>query len=298
MENFQTGNQNTQPKILTLSNSPQIIDINGDFTNFEVNIEITAVSNEKDIYGNQQKTNNKFLFSVTTQQNVDQNGIENLEYKQSIDGKASFGMKMDKGVYNSYILVLKSIDGTFPVKLDMKISGERIENLTSSNGQESFIKPKGFFTMKNIVIGIIVLGVIGAGIYFFYIKKKGDKNSTSLQNKSIELKESESPVKPNVKTPKETVKFDNEKPTEKRVETGLSPTRVLKEVSDSIQTRQTPDDKQYKDIEKSLGITDENFNTKKSPEQSTLKDDGPKHTENNSEKPIRRYRFRSILKDV
>ena len=98
----------TSKKTYTLGPMKQLIDLNGDITNFDLTFTVTS------------QDGSPFELLVVDQTTLDSN--PSLEYKNA-EGTMSGNIVSDKGVYQNYFLILKSDTEN---KCDVTIEIEKI----------------------------------------------------------------------------------------------------------------------------------------------------------------------------
>ena len=93
-KDLQFSEQMTTVKNIKLNSIKQLIDLNGDKVNFDLNVKVSS--------------ENKAPFDalVVTQKILDSE--QELVYKKVEDGTMSINISNDKGIYENYLLLLKS----------------------------------------------------------------------------------------------------------------------------------------------------------------------------------------------
>ena len=156
-----------------LNKTKQLIDLNGDTTNFE--IQFTATTPNKEPF-----------YAIV----VDQNTLDSdnpINFKKVTDGTISGNIRNDKNIYNNYFLLLKSDD---PCECFVNINKNEIKpssntsnltstntsNLTSNNtsSNNSFMSKINHFLEKyNKYINIflyILIGCLVVYLLYFFLK--------------------------------------------------------------------------------------------------------------------------------
>lgn len=153
----------TTKKTYTLNKMKQLVDLNGDTTNFDLTFTATT------------KDGSNFDAIVVDQTTLDSN--PSLEYKKA-DGTLSGNIISDKGVYQNYFLVLKADKPCeCDITIDMKEITEKIQEPTQQSNhhliprQQNMLLPKKSY--KWILILVLVLGAI---VLYWYLSSK---NSTT-----------------------------------------------------------------------------------------------------------------------
>lgn len=104
-------------KTYSLSSTQQLIDVNGETTNFDLSFSVTS------------KGKQPFDLLVVDQSTLDNN--PNLEFKRANEGSMSGNIISDKNIYQNYFLCLKSES---PCEVDVTIDKKEISpNLQESN---------------------------------------------------------------------------------------------------------------------------------------------------------------------
>ena len=168
----------TIKQTLSLSNTQQLVDLNGETANFDLTFNVNC------------KTKDSFQVVVVDQATLDNN--PELEYRNADDGQISGNIISDKNIYQNYFLCLKSEN---PCIVDITIDKKEIEPKPEipmeSKSEQNTTKPTA--TLNNIKnthlqhpkprkinwkLILIVLIVIAGGlfIYYFFIKKTTDPN--------------------------------------------------------------------------------------------------------------------------
>lgn len=155
----------TSPKTLTLNRIKQLVDLNGDSTNFDIMFKVTSRNGEP--------------FDIVV---VDQTTLDNssdLDYKTAVQGTMSGRIVQDKNEYQNYFLCLKADQ---PCEVDIEIVKNVPESLQGQPQAPDFSPPQqtpeppskksheGINWKLWIVIGLIVIG--GVGLFFIYRSDK------------------------------------------------------------------------------------------------------------------------------
>lgn len=150
-------------KTLSLNNHQQLLDLNGDTTNFDLTFTATS------------KDNSPFDMIVVDQTTLD--NTSKLEYKR-VNGTISGNIIADKNVYQNYFICLKSEK---PCEIDITIDKKEIapkphqphqQLSNSSSFTHQPIKPNGT-NWKMIFIAIVAI-CGGIFLYYKYNTKTGE----------------------------------------------------------------------------------------------------------------------------
>lgn len=174
----------TVNKTYSLNKIKQLIDLNGDTTNFNVTFKVASKNGEP------------FDIIVADQTTLD-NSPE-LEFKKAPNGQMSGNIIQDKGVYQNYFLVLKA---DTPCECNVEIIKKEIQGASPAKNfslpvdtPDPDVKPKTGSTTNWklwIIIGIVVVGAIA--IYFMYKKEKKEKETTLEAQEALEAVPSHHP---------------------------------------------------------------------------------------------------------
>jgi hypothetical protein len=162
-----------------LGKMKQLIDLNGDVTNFDLTFNVTS------------KDGSEFEALVVDQATLDNN--PNIEYKKA-PGTISGNIVADKNVYQNYFLLLKSenpCDCT--VTTEMKsiqpnpnfIKEQHKHNTpTTSEPKKLNEKPPSIASKVDFKKILIVLAIIGLAVfvYFKFFKKKSDSKDGKIED--------------------------------------------------------------------------------------------------------------------
>lgn len=153
----------TTRKTYAIGNMKQLIDLNGDTTNFEINFKVTSQQREP------------FDILVVDQATLDSN--PDLTYKTADKGEIAGTLKHDKNLYQNYYLILKS---SAPCSCDVEITKREIPQAVQ---QQAVVPPprpqvvapptKNSF---NWIRTLLIIGAVAiAGFALYYFSKKRDK---------------------------------------------------------------------------------------------------------------------------
>ena len=144
-----------------LSNIKQLIDLNGDLTNFNLEFDVKATNGET------------FEALVVTQETLDTN--QSLSYQEA-KGSISGSINSDKGIYQNYFLILRADK---PTEVIVTLNIEPLGDLTSSALDETnqihqqhmqqhmTTKKKSWFVRNRIYLFIFFASVcLLVGLYF------------------------------------------------------------------------------------------------------------------------------------
>jgi hypothetical protein len=163
----------------------QLIDLNGDITNFDLTFNVTS------------NDGSEFEAIVVDQVTLDNN--PNIEYKKA-PGTISGNIVADKNVYQNYFLLLKSdnpCDCTVNTELKSippnpnyvkenfgpKISGEKVLN-KGVNNDKTDDKSSNKVDYKKILGVLVILGLC-AFIYFKFFKKSKSNDDKADDKESV-----------------------------------------------------------------------------------------------------------------
>ena len=150
-------------KTYPCSDVRQLIDLNGDATNFNAKFTLTSTNGEE--------------FDMLI---VDQTMLDNqkdLQYKRVTEGTISGKIELDKNVYQNYFIILRSDK---PIEINVEIDFERLpdrmpvpEQFPQHQHQPPPPPPKKSRLWVKILIGVAIIGAIVL-IYFMFFHKKGE----------------------------------------------------------------------------------------------------------------------------
>jgi len=151
----------TTNKTYTIGKVKQLVDLNGDATNFKI------------VFNVRSKDNKPFDAVIIDQQNLDKN--ETLQFKQA-PGILSGEILADKNAYQNYYLALRSNE---PLEVSVQLQFERLPDFIPLQQDDQPIysasdeaKPS---KVKYIVLGIIVLAI---AIFLYTRIDKGNNKPT------------------------------------------------------------------------------------------------------------------------
>lgn len=191
-------------KTVVLSPRQQLVDLNGETTNFNITFTVTSKNNEQ------------FDLLVVDQTTLDNN--PKLEFKRA-NGTISGNIISDKNVYQNYFLCIKAdqeceVDVVIDKK-EVKVapSQEITKSSKSTLTQPSRPNPRSVSvthtqpsTINWKMIGILVLLIVGGIIlYQMYSKNKDKKSDNNVLPSVVSPKPSAVSPKPTVVSPKPTV---------------------------------------------------------------------------------------------
>lgn len=140
-------------KTYTLGKIKQLIDLNGDSTNFNLNFKVAAKDSSQP-------------FNILV---VDQTTLDNtpeLNYKEVTKGVISGTIVADKNIYQNYFLILKS---ETPCQVDVEIIKKNLPKTPTKIKKElqpqSSLKDKLVNNWKIIALATVIIGI---GIYVWY----------------------------------------------------------------------------------------------------------------------------------
>lgn len=177
-------NKMATEKNIKLNSTKQLIDLNGEKVNFILHFEVESEENKP------------FYATVITQKLLDSD--TEPQFKHITDGGMNVDIKNDNGVYENYLLLLKSDESVnCKVIIDIKDAPlnpqiekdntvrqqqmamrrreeERIRNPVNSDTKVEIPKEgQGKFKLNfKTILLVIVIIVGGALLWFFYFKKK------------------------------------------------------------------------------------------------------------------------------
>lgn len=164
-------------KILSLTSGKQLIDLNGDHTNFDLTFTATSLDNSD------------FHALVIDQTTLDKVPHDKLEFKKAT-GSISGNIVSDNNIYQNFFLCLKSDK---PCEVEVVINKKEIQPkprkevnpLVQQQSVKQSLKQdpiKPFSTnWKLICIGIVL--VIGGGLcYYMYVNKNKKQKNQSIEN--------------------------------------------------------------------------------------------------------------------
>jgi hypothetical protein len=180
---------NTTNQTYKIAEQRQLIDLNGDMTNFDLTFTATS------------KDNKTFNIIVVDQDTIDSNEIANMQYKTA-SGSISGNIVADKNIYKAYYLCLKADP---ECEVDIKIEKRVIHPRQVVQRQQTRPPPmpppakKSYMTIKNVSLFCVI--VIGVGLlWHFYFQKKEvsdlSLSETPILPVKISLPESTTAISP------------------------------------------------------------------------------------------------------
>lgn len=153
-------------KTYSVGKIKQLIDLNGESTNFDAQFRIVSKNNEP------------FDILVVDQTTLDNN--PNLEYKKADKGEISGKILHDKNVFQNYFIILKADQ---PCECEVEIIKKELPKTPVIPVQKSTIQNKSnnTFSWVNIFIVIGIIAIIGV-IYMYYQKSKKSSPIEPIQS--------------------------------------------------------------------------------------------------------------------
>jgi hypothetical protein len=151
-------------KIL-VSNVNQLIDINGDSSNFEAEFSVVSKNREE------------FEAVVVNQTALDEKGT-NFEFQKSVDGQFSGTIVHDNNVGENYFLILKK--GLKPYECEISINKKDLpktpKNIPEIQRQViTDTQPKEKMSFVKLLCIVLCIGIVGYIVYWFFSKKSAEK---------------------------------------------------------------------------------------------------------------------------
>jgi hypothetical protein len=174
-------------KTYSVGKIKQLIDLNGESTNFDAHFRIVSKNKEP------------FEILVVDQTTLDNN--PNLEYKKA-DGEISGNIVHDKNVYQNYFIILKADQ---PCECEVEITKKELPKTPDMPVQKlpaQTKKSNNTFSWINIII--IVGGVVIVGIVFYYmyfVRSSGYRGDSPMQSRM------QSPVHSRVQSPMNSPRY-------------------------------------------------------------------------------------------
>jgi hypothetical protein len=150
-------------KTVSVGPRQQLVDLNGDVTNFDLNFTATSRGGEP------------FDVLVVDQTTLDNNA--NLEFKRA-EGTISGNLVSDKNVYQNYFLCVKAEK---PCEVDVMIETKEVaptKSILNTTPPRAPQKPPEN-NMKTIVIVLLVIGGCVLA-YYFYTRKSAAPSGTPV----------------------------------------------------------------------------------------------------------------------
>lgn len=152
-------------KTYSVGKIKQLIDLNGESTNFEVQFRIVSKNKEP------------FDILVVDQTTLDNN--PNLEYKKADNGEISGNIVHDKNVYQNYFIIIKADQ---PCECEIEIVKKELPKTVVMPLQKSPMqttKSANTFSWINIIIMVGVGVVVGILFYYMYLRNNQSENYKS-----------------------------------------------------------------------------------------------------------------------
>jgi hypothetical protein len=167
-------------KTLSLTNGKQLIDLNGDYTNFDLTFTATSLDNSD------------FHALVIDQNTLDKVPHDRLEFKKAT-GSISGNIVSDNNIYQNFFLCLKSDK---PCQVEVVINKKEIQPKPSKEVNpvpQQSVKQTLKQTLKEDpikhsstnwkLIFIVIVLIIGGGLcYYMYVNKKKQQKRQSIEN--------------------------------------------------------------------------------------------------------------------
>jgi len=174
-------------KTYILGKHNQLIDLNGDTVNFDITFVVTSENKET------------FEMAIVDQKTLDNS--PDIPFRKALQGSLSGNIIQDSNEYQNYFLALKSGNSCkvnveitkqeIPVKespvlapTPIPMQKRSIQQPVSPMKLPTPIPKKSFFTMKYVVIGLIIIGG-GFLLYHLYMRKEV-KSVKEIKVKSYE----------------------------------------------------------------------------------------------------------------
>lgn len=171
-------------KTVILNKMKQLIDLNGDKTNFNLKFNVKS------------KNNDPFDVIVVSQSILDSG--DELEYKHITNGSINGEIISDKGVYQNYFLLLKSDNPTecevvteiqdAPLNVEIQkqqelynrqqVEQQQLEKQKQEQLYNRDTKPEVKSSEFNFKKILIIIGIIVGGILLYFYLKPSNKKST------------------------------------------------------------------------------------------------------------------------
>jgi hypothetical protein len=160
-------------KTLTLGNMRQLVDLNGDSTNFEISFKVTC------------NDDTPFYLLVVDQYTLDNN--EELEYKK-VKNSISGNIVTDENIYQNYFLILKS---DTPCVVDIELTKKDLpttvfdEHQIDIEPEINISEPEESSIPWNKIGLITVVLVIGLCVLWWMYKKNDSKSNNYSDNNDL-----------------------------------------------------------------------------------------------------------------
>ena len=165
----------TFKKEYTLSKGKQLVDLNGDSTNFDITFKVVS------------KNHVPFDLLVVDQTTLD--NTPSLQYKRADKGEISGNIVQNKNVYQNYFLILRADEPceveVEVIKKDLPKTAIQLPDLPKQQIRDSIIKQDGFDWMKLLLI-VGVISVIGAMLYWYSKRTDTDQKMLNPPQASIQ----------------------------------------------------------------------------------------------------------------
>ena len=165
----------TVSKVYQIGKIKQLIDLNGDSTNFQADFHVFS------------KDKQPFELTVTDQTSLDNDPV--LKYQEVKNGDISGSISHDKNIYQNYFLVLKTDS---PCTCTVEITKKELPKAVP---QPPVQPPKQSIALdtqstglnwSKILIFLGILFVFGLGLYYYSKKSQPDvKMSMSARSRSV-----------------------------------------------------------------------------------------------------------------
>ena len=150
---------------ILLNKTPQLVDLNGDTTNFDITFTVTSKNKEP------------FYLVVVDQKTLDVN--PNFSFRKADEGQLSGNIVSDKNVYQNYFLCLKA-DEDCEVNIEIikkEIQPVVVKEEYIPEKQQQHHKEDESFLSRNWKWLLILLIAGGVLLYIWKIKKKDETSS-------------------------------------------------------------------------------------------------------------------------
>ncbi len=172
-------------KTITVNNTKQLIDLNGEKINFDLTFQITS------------KNKSPFYTVVVSQKTLD-NTID-LDYKFVSDGYISGNIISNKGFYQNYYIVLKADTPTeCQITIDIKDvpQVEEIQEPLNQIMYEEEDPPKSDYLIK--IISVVCIIIVGMFLYYYYTNIKNNKTESNNQSNITNIQNEIQATIPNI----------------------------------------------------------------------------------------------------
>ena len=172
-------------KTITVNNTKQLIDLNGEKINFDLTFQITS------------KNKSPFYTVVVSQKTLD-NTID-LDYKFVSDGYISGNIISNKGFYQNYYIVLKADTPTeCQITIDIKDvpQVEEIQEPLNQIMYEEEDPPKSDYWIK--IISVVCIIIVGMFLYYYYTNIKNNKTESNNQSNITNIQNEIQSTIPNI----------------------------------------------------------------------------------------------------